>query len=255
MTDGLLHCYGVAWQYYTRHHYTKQKAVITEKLSKLNIATKAERFNQRQWSRNVIIKSVNPVFFVWLGLANADHCGSIITRRLNLELVDLWDENRTQILRTIARGEAILPHERRVSIHCYIINQQGKILIQKRSFSETHFQGWWSTLGGAVTHGVSSFDTVKIEAQEELGLKFDEKQIKWVLSYKRTQDFVDVYLIKADVDLQNIIMNPDEVIDVQWATFDEIEQMIVDKTFVNQPYLSLLKSLLNDKTKPQKIGF
>ena len=164
-----------------------------------------------------------------------------------MERVDLWDENRNQILRTIVRGEEILPHERRVSIHCYIINSRGEVLIQKRSFQETHFQGWWSTLGGAVTHGHSSFEMVNIEAYEELGLQFDEKQIKWVLSFKRPKDFVDVYLINADVDLQKVVMAPDEVIDVRWATFDEIEQMIKNETFINQPYLSLLKSLLNQK--------
>ncbi len=168
-----------------------------------------------------------------------------------MEQVDLWDENRTRILRTITRGAEILPHERRVSVHCYIINPRGEILIQKRSFCETHFQGWWSTLGGAVTHGVSSLDTVKLEAQEELGLKFNDKQIKWILSYKRPKDFVDVYVIHADVDLQNVVMAPDEVIDVKWATFAEIEQMMVNQTFVAQPYLSLLKSLLNNKIDPK----
>ncbi|MBO4823435.1 MAG: NUDIX domain-containing protein [Clostridia bacterium] len=102
-----------------------------------------------------------------------------------MEQVDLWDENRTKILRTITRGDEIAPYERRVSIHCYIINSKGEILIQKRSLNETHFQGWWSTLGGAVTHGMNSFETVNIEAQEELGLKFNNEQIKWILSFKR----------------------------------------------------------------------
>lgn len=173
-----------------------------------------------------------------------------------MEQVDLWDENRTKITRTINRGEEILPFERRVSIHCYIINDKGDILIQQRSLNETHFQGWWSTLGGAVTHGMNSFDTVNIEAQEELGLRFDKEQIKWFLSFKRPKDFVDVYIINADVDLKDVVMAPDEVIDVKWANFDEIEQMINDKTFINQPYFSLLKSLLNYKidTKLAKLN-
>lgn len=161
-----------------------------------------------------------------------------------MELIDLWDENRTKVLRTIMRGEEFLPHERSLSVHCYIINQQGQILIQKRSMQETHFQGWWSTLGGAVTHGVSPLATVRIEAQEELGLEFVETQIEWLLSFKRPKDIVDVFVIRAEVDLSKIVMAPDEVSDVKWATFAEIEQMIVDKTFVSQPYLSLLKRLI-----------
>lgn len=168
-----------------------------------------------------------------------------------MELVDLWDENRTKIVRTIKRGEEILPHERRVSIHCYIINEQGQILIQKRSLKETHFAGWWSTLGGAVVHGISSFDMVKIEAQEELGLSFSDTQIKWILSFKRLKDFVDVYLINAEVDLAKIMMAPDEVSEVRWASFDEILQMIKDKVFIAQPYLMLLRTLLQDKFNAQ----
>ena len=162
-----------------------------------------------------------------------------------MERVDLWDENRTKVLRTIVRGEAILSHERSISVHCYIVNQQGQILIQKRSMQETHFQGWWSTLGGAVTHGNSSLATVKLEAQEELGLEFTEEQIKWLLSFKRAKDIVDVYVIHAEVDLAKIVMAPDEVIDVRWATFDEIESMIAEHTFIQQPYLNLLKTSLN----------
>lgn len=168
-----------------------------------------------------------------------------------MEQVDLWDENRTKILRTITRGDEIAPYERRVSIHCYIINSKGEILIQKRSLNETHFQGWWSTLGGAVIHGMNSFETVNIEAQEELGLKFNNEQIKWILSFKRPKDFVDVYVINADVDLKDIVMAPDEVIDTRWATFNEIEEMIKNKTFIDQPYLLLLKSILNYRIDPK----
>lgn len=166
-------------------------------------------------------------------------------KELKMELIDLWDENRTKVLRTILRGEEFLPHERSLSVHCYIINQQGQILIQKRSMQETHFQGWWSTLGGAVTHGVSSLATVRIEAQEELGLEFVETQIEWLLSFKRAKDIVDVYVIHAEVDLGKIVMAPDEVIDVRWATFDEIESMIAKHTFIQQPYLNLLKTSLD----------
>ena len=158
------------------------------------------------------------------------------------------------MLRTVVRGEEILPHERRISVHCYLINQEGKVLIQKRSWQETHYQGWWSTLGGAVTHGKSSFAMVNVEAQEELGLTFQESQIKWVLSYKRPKDFVDVYVVHADIDLKTVKMAPDEVIDVRWATFDEIEQMIQQKTFIDQPYLSLLKSLLNYQIDARVVG-
>lgn len=161
-----------------------------------------------------------------------------------MELIDLWDENRLRILRTIERGEEFLPHERRVSIHCYIINSEEQILIQKRSECETHFAGWWSTLGGAVTHGVSSFDTVNLEAREELGITFNTKQIQWVLSFKRPKDFVDVFVIHADVKLSNIVMNPEEVVNVKWATWEEIDVLVKQKKFVDQPYFELLKSLL-----------
>lgn len=171
-----------------------------------------------------------------------------------MELIDIWDENRTQVVRTIRRGEEIQPHERSVSVHCYIINQQGQVLIQKRSLSETHFQGWWSTLGGAVTHGVSSFATVNCEAQEELGLCFDEQQISWFLSFKRQKDFVDVYVIKAEVDLKKIVMNPDEVIDVKWATWEEIDALVKQKKFIVQPYFDLLKFLLK-RTNTCPINF
>ena len=37
-----------------------------------------------------------------------------------MKLIDLWNENQTNVLRTIMRGEEIPHHECCVSIHCYI---------------------------------------------------------------------------------------------------------------------------------------
>ena len=79
--------------------------------------------------------------------------------------------------------------------------------------------------------GYNSFETVNIEAQEELALTFNAQQVQWVLLFEQPKDFADVYIIHSDVELNKIKMNINEVVDVKWAIFNEIEKMILNHIF------------------------
>ena len=43
---------------------------------------------------------------------------------------------------------------------------------------------------------------------------------------KRTNNFLDVWLVRKDIDLKDIIMQEEEVQEVKWVTKDELEEMI-----------------------------
>lgn len=48
-----------------------------------------------------------------------------------------------------------------------------------------------------------------------------------MLSFKRKYDFVDVWLIKQDIDISDIVLQKEEVSGVKWATVNEIRDLMI----------------------------
>lgn len=47
-----------------------------------------------------------------------------------------------------------------------------------------------------------------------------------ILSFKRKYDFVDVWLVKQDLKIDELVLQEDEVSEVKWATIDEIRNLM-----------------------------
>ena len=67
-----------------------------------------------------------------------------------------------------------------------------------------------------------------------------------MMSYKRNHDFVDVYLVRKDIELKDIVMQPEEVADVKWVTKDELEKMIKEEQTPKslEMYFGFLRKLI-----------
>ena len=80
-------------------------------------------------------------------------------------------------------------------VDAWIINSDNKILIQKRApFKKWEPNMWSMTVGGSVIN--------------------------------------DVYLVKQDVDIKDIKLRENEVSDIKFATYDEIEKIYKDNMFM-----------------------
>ena len=103
--------------------------------------------------------------------------------------------------------------------------------------SKRDYPGMWAITGGAVDSGEQPIDALYREVKEELGLAIAPEETELLLSLSRTYDFVDIYLVKKEINLDNIIMQPEEVDEVKWVSIDEF------------------KSLLKGNKIPSSIGF
>lgn len=67
------------------------------------------------------------------------------------------------------------------------------------------------------------------------------------MSYRRSYDFVDIWLVRKDIDIKDIVIQEEEVSEVKWASFEEIEELINNnKTSENvKTYFYLFKELVN----------
>lgn len=142
-----------------------------------------------------------------------------------MEIIDIYNKRREKTNKTCERGKE-KDGEYGLSVHIWIMNKEGKFLIQKRTKSRKRFPNMWSLTAGAVDTGETSEEGAIREAKEEIGVDINKDDMELILSFKRTHNFLDVWLVRKDIDLKNIVMQEEEVQKVKWVTREELEEMI-----------------------------
>ncbi len=159
-----------------------------------------------------------------------------------MEKRDLYDANRNLTGEFIYAGEPIPKDRHYLIVVIFIQNSQGQFLLQKRSLAKG---GKWATTGGHPKQGESSLMGIYTEVKEELGLDISGYQsLEMFKSVKDKYCFVDLYYLKADIDINSLILEKEEVQDVKW--FDELD--IADLIQNNEFFKSHLK-MYNDCQK------
>lgn len=155
-----------------------------------------------------------------------------------MEIWDILDETGRPTGRTIGRGDRLAPGEYYLAVHIWIVNHKGEYLIQKRDLEKPLWPGMWAATGGAAIAGETSLEAAMREVEEELGIRPDPESIVLLARIKREDFFTDIWSLRQEIDLQDIVMQPGEVCGVRWASVEEIEQLVLAGEFVNYRYLS-----------------
>ena len=162
-----------------------------------------------------------------------------------MELWDIVDRDRKNTGETMIRGTTPKEGAYHVVVHICVFNAKGDMLIQQRQpFKEGWPNMWDVTVGGSAVAGDSSQTAAERELFEEIGLKLDLAHIRPHLTINFTHGFDDYYLIEADIDLEALQLQYEEVQRVKWATKHEILDLIEQDAFI--PYHKSLIELLFD---------
>ena len=166
-----------------------------------------------------------------------------------MEIWDLLDENGNKTGKTIEREDVIPEGFYHLGSDVWIINSKNKILIQKRSPKKKRAPNVWAMTGGSVIKGETSLQTIERETLEELGVKLNMENIKLIKRFRAGAVWIDTYLIKQDINLDNIVMQEDEVSDVKWVTYEEIEELVNEEQFMKNRWefvKDLIKKNINN---------
>lgn len=143
------------------------------------------------------------------------------------ELLDLYDENRKLIGKTIIRGTALDEGEHYLVADIWTLTTDGHVLVDKRH-PDKSFGGMWECTGGAVTAGEDSLSCAVRELKEELGIAADKSELRLIHSCRCTNKFVDTYLLIKDAALEDLRLQAEEVTEAKLVTFGELEQIAAD---------------------------
>ncbi|MFA6777719.1 MAG: NUDIX domain-containing protein [Bacilli bacterium] len=152
-----------------------------------------------------------------------------------MELVDIYNDRHEKLDYTKER-KSLENGENRLSCFIWVINDRDEILLQQRLASTKKMPNMWGTTAGGAQVGDSSLSGAIRELKEELGIIANKEEMIFIGSYKRINDFVEVWLYKKNINVADLILEPAEVQDARWFSIDDFEKMIADGRGINSGY-------------------
>jgi mutator protein MutT len=152
-----------------------------------------------------------------------------------MEYIDVYDAQKRKTSAIKVRGEKPLDGEYFLVVHVGVINSEGKLLIQQRAKEKAQFGGAWDlSAGGFAQAGETSEEAVRRELREEIGIEAGE-DLQFLFTEPFQMIFDDMYVLRRDVQLQDLILQKGEIDQAAWADCEEIIGMIRDGNFVDYP--------------------
>lgn len=164
-----------------------------------------------------------------------------------MELVDVLD-NRNEYTGSIKGRKELSEGEFRNLVHIWIINSKGEFLLQKRSKLKKHFPNKWSVTSGCTLSKESLVETCRRECKEELNVEIDINNLEYEMTFKKDPVIVNVFVLRQDVDIRNVVLQEEEVSDIKFMTKDEIVKLIdSDGAAGSIKYFEFLEKIIDKK--------
>ena len=148
-----------------------------------------------------------------------------------MEYWDLYDSERKPLGRTHLRGDKFEDGEYYVCCEIWVVNSDGCLLTTKRH-PDLKAGNQWEFIGGGTDAGETTLESAVRELFEETGIKVVESELKLLTTYAHKNYFQDIYLLKKDVPIEELVLQPNEAVDAKWSSDEEIQKMIDSGEFV-----------------------
>ena len=159
-----------------------------------------------------------------------------------MEYFDVYNKYGEKTGATIGRKDAHKDGILHRTVYLWILNQNKEILIQQRSANkEANPNLWHVSVAGHINAQESVESTLIRETKEELGLDISSLLGSVVYLYTFAErgvlnggeyidnEIYDVFVLKADFDISQVVMQKEEVQDVRYIKFDELKEMIISE--------------------------
>ncbi len=137
-------------------------------------------------------------------------------------------------------------------------NDQGEILCTLRSPEKKFCPGIWENTGGGALAGETSRAAAQRELQEETGIFAELEEFIFLYRVQSTEPdgtglFNDVYGLRRNIDVKDIVLQPGETIDVKWLPYKEwealgrAERILTPAGPKNEEFFRILRSFIQPK--------
>lgn len=140
------------------------------------------------------------------------------------------------------------------AIHVWILNNKNEILLQYRCAEKKLYPNTWDcSFAGHIGAGESSVQAIIREGKEELGIDIDLGKLEYILTnrekikYEQIQsnEFVDIYILRQNISLDNITFQKEEVSDAKYVSLEEFFNLVKEeKVLPHEIEYMVLKEIL-----------
>lgn len=157
-----------------------------------------------------------------------------------LDLVDKNDQILGVINREIANKDPKYTH-REVAV--ILVDENNKLLIQKRSEYKSVHPSMWSLTAGHISAGEDPEETAYAELEEELGLTGIDLKflVKRYNEYSHESHFM--YYFIGNYSGEKINFEEAELSEVKFVSESDLEEMIKNSESINLKHLPVLKKV------------
>lgn len=167
-----------------------------------------------------------------------------------MECWDLYNKDRKKLNKTVKRGEKLKDGEYHLVVNVWIKNSKNEYLITQRAENRS-FAFMWECTGGSALSGEESINAAIREAKEELGITIQKESGTLIGStlryYENCPDILDVWIFKADINVEDVTIQEEEVNDVMWASAEEIRKLYADGKFEANAFFEEVLDLDNNE--------
>jgi len=150
-----------------------------------------------------------------------------------MEMFEELDERGKYTGRVVSREDAHKNGNWHRAVLLFVVNSKNQVLMQKRSKHKKQWPGCWDgTGGGHVDAGELGMFSVIRELHEELGIKVQPCDVRYIGAYLSEQKnekifnrhFNEFYVAHKDVDIKTVKVQEDEVEAVKWVDYKEFKK-------------------------------
>lgn len=145
-----------------------------------------------------------------------------------MEYNDIYDIHRRPTGRVHKRGTPWAQGDFGFVVCVWVYDGEGRVLLTRRA-PQKSFPGTWENSGGAVKAGETSRQAIARELREETGIEAAEEEFQLLETSREGNIHYDHYCLRRDTPLSQIVLLPGETDGVQWATFQQVHELIEKK--------------------------
>jgi isopentenyl-diphosphate Delta-isomerase len=152
------------------------------------------------------------------------------------------------------------------TVHVWIKNHTGELLLQKRSSEKESFPNLWDiSSAGHIQAGQTSVSAAIQEVREELSIVLEKKELDYLFTIRACfkkigGDFLDneisdVYIVTKNVLPQDLHLQKEEISEVQWIAVDDLKKALLSEPQKFVPHEEEYKKLFSSiATRPHTLG-
>lgn len=142
------------------------------------------------------------------------------------------------------------------TVHIWILNSSGQLLLQKRSLSKEVYPGCWDiSCAGHLSAGDTSQGGAVRELKEELGIHVEPSELQYLFTVTQhytspdmtfvDNELTDVFMLQKDIPIQSFNIDPTEVLDVKYISISEFQKSINNRELGIAPHNEEFKMLFD----------